>query len=417
MNITIINKEEFVDSDYLFQKAPIYCKLYRTARELVRKKKITDFVFAKLVDKKWVISDGKSYKFDKVFFKKLFVKSIPEINQEKVITDDNNIELAPDIIHLENNEKFKDDQDKIVEIETRGDRKVDSIYFKVKDVMSGFAMTSLDNTIIDKKRHGYIEGVHYKYFNCLKKVNDGKKFDKIKKELYLTYEGMLRVLFASHSPNVKPFIKWATEILFTFQLGLKEDKKILVNKLLGCDIDQSRKILNCNSSKISSIYLITLGIVKDLRDTFNIPELFNDDYVVVKYGRSDDLQRRLQEHQTKYNKLNNVNVMLKLYSYVDDELAPQAENDIKMIFQLSNNILKHTNYNELAIINPIDFDKIKKAYDIIKNNYSGNAKEYIHKINMIEKDCEIKLLQKDNIILQKDNEILHLKLQLATKQI
>ena len=118
MNILTINNDEFVESDYLFQKAPVYCKLCRTARDLVRKKKITEYVFAKLVGKKWSVSDGKSYKYDKVFFKKSFIESIPEVKQEKVIMDDDNIELAPDIIELENHEKFRDNEGKIINIET-----------------------------------------------------------------------------------------------------------------------------------------------------------------------------------------------------------------------------------------------------------------------------------------------------------
>jgi hypothetical protein len=33
MEVTIINKEKYISSDILFVKAPVYCKLSRTARE------------------------------------------------------------------------------------------------------------------------------------------------------------------------------------------------------------------------------------------------------------------------------------------------------------------------------------------------------------------------------------------------
>jgi hypothetical protein len=122
----------------MFQKAPVYCKQFRNARELVKKKEITDFIFAKLIDKTWTVSDGKSRKYDKVFFKKSFIQNIPEINNENIIVDNNNIQLAPDIIELENNEKFKDADGKIINIQTRGERKIDNIYFKVKDISNGF---------------------------------------------------------------------------------------------------------------------------------------------------------------------------------------------------------------------------------------------------------------------------------------
>lgn len=47
MEVTIINKEKYILSNILFEKAPVYCKLSRTVHELV-KKKITNYVFAKL---------------------------------------------------------------------------------------------------------------------------------------------------------------------------------------------------------------------------------------------------------------------------------------------------------------------------------------------------------------------------------
>ena len=166
MTVIIINKEEYISSDVLFEKAPLYCKLSRTGRDLIKKKKITDYIFAKLVNKEWCVSDGKSYKYDKIFIKKSFYDTIPEVKQDKVIVDDNNIPLAPDIIYLDDSEKFKDENGVCVEIETRGTRKVDSIYFKVKDVSISFKMDNLLTTIISSSSI-YKEFKHYKYFNCL----------------------------------------------------------------------------------------------------------------------------------------------------------------------------------------------------------------------------------------------------------
>ena len=120
MEVIIINKEEYISSDVLFEKAPLYCKVSRTGRDLIKKKKITDYIFAKLVNKVWCVSDGKSYKYDKIFIKKSFYDTIPEVKQDKVIVDDNNIPLAPDIIYLDDSEKFKDENGVCVEIETRG---------------------------------------------------------------------------------------------------------------------------------------------------------------------------------------------------------------------------------------------------------------------------------------------------------
>ena len=132
----------------------------------------------------------------------------------------NNIDgIEPEIIYLEDCKKIKDNDGNIIDIETRGERKVDKIYFKVKDVMKGFEMKFLNKTILDKRNNGYIEGIHYKLFNC-KKIVLNTNNTIIKKVMYLTYIGILRVLFASHSPRAHTFVKWATESLFTLQMGI-----------------------------------------------------------------------------------------------------------------------------------------------------------------------------------------------------
>jgi hypothetical protein len=54
---------------------------------------------------------------------------------------------------------------------------------------------------------------------------------------------------------------------------------------------------------------------------------------------------------------------------------------------------------------------------MIKNNYYGNNKDAIMKLNAMERDHKIELLtlQNTNNMLLKENEILQLKLMLATK--
>ena len=207
--------------------------------------------------------------------------------------------ILPEIIQLDDNQKFKDDNGNIVEIETRGERTVDKIYFKVKDVMSGFMMDRLDDVILNKRRHGYIINSHYKYFNCKKPIKDGKNTNKISKELFLTYEGMLRVLFASHSPNVKPFIKWATETLFVIQLGTTEQKQELVSNVLGVNAKVIKEVFNVDRNTLPCVYLFTLNTVDKLRESMKIDSKYADDSIVAKYGFTKDVSRRTGEPEEK----------------------------------------------------------------------------------------------------------------------
>lgn len=59
------------------------------------------------------------------------------------------------------------------------------IYFKVKDASVAFNMLYLNDVILNKNS-SYTEFLDYKYFSITNK-----------NELFLTYEGLLRVLFVS----------------------------------------------------------------------------------------------------------------------------------------------------------------------------------------------------------------------------
>ncbi len=203
-----INNKEYILGDYVYSNAPIYSKGCRSSRDIISKKQIEakNYIYARNKDNKWIISDGKSFKFDKIFFSKSFVDKIAELKQtDETITDDNNISKAPAIIILKDEEKFTDNDGNIIEIETRREREVDKIYFKVKDVSDSFMMPNLYKDIINKNT-SYEDDKDYKYFIIQKVENVSKKQLKLtttKKELFLTYEGMLRVLFVSKCGRAK----------------------------------------------------------------------------------------------------------------------------------------------------------------------------------------------------------------------
>ena len=385
MEIITINgsTSEYINSEDVFIKAPIYCKDSRNGRELIKNKKITDFIYAKPKENKWIISNGKSYKYDKILLLKSFVDTIPEISNPIVFNTESKYEVAPDIIHLENHEKFNDNDGNIIEIETRGERKVNNIYFKVKDVMIGFEMENLITTILNINSV-FTENEHYKYFNLKNKQNLQKI--TIKKELYLTYEGILRVLFASHNKKVKQFISWATETLFTCQLGEQEDKELLSSNLLGVSIKAVKQVFNKNISTVPCIYLLNLNTVEKLRTTLNISNNYSDDMIVCKFGCTKDIEQRIKEHTKTYGKIQNVELNLLMFSYIDPLFVFEAETNIKdYLYQY---LYKYESYNELIIINPKQLKQIKNQYEMIQNKYSGHIKELLLQI----KDLENKLL-------------------------
>ena len=159
MEIITIDNINYISGDYILSNAPIYCKGYRSSRDLIRQKKIdpSKYIYARYFNNTWIKTEGKSVKFDKVIIKEEIIKTIPELNKSnnnEIINDDKGIENAPNIIHLNDNEKFRDEDNNILEIETRGERKVNNIYFKVKDVSDKFNINHLYTTILDNNK-GY----------------------------------------------------------------------------------------------------------------------------------------------------------------------------------------------------------------------------------------------------------------------
>jgi len=72
----MIRNNEYILVENIFNKAPVYCKESRNGRELIKNKKITDYIYAKIKEGVWIQSDGKSYKYDKILLKKSFVETI-----------------------------------------------------------------------------------------------------------------------------------------------------------------------------------------------------------------------------------------------------------------------------------------------------------------------------------------------------
>jgi hypothetical protein len=401
MEIIKLNNNEYVQADYILSKALVYSKGIRTGKELIKKHNIdnTNYIFGrKNKENQWIQTEGKSLKFDKVLFLLNFVNTINEIKEEDA-------SIAPPIIKLKDEEKFYDDEGNFINIEVRGVKEVDKIYFKVKDVAKGFNMKNLDKSIIMENTN-YKLDIDYIYFNC-KKINSLYK-KTIKKTLFLTYNGILKVLFTSRVGLVNKFISWATKTLFTLQMGTKEEKQKLFDKVLGNDIESSRNAIKCNTNKISCIYLLTLGYVKDLRKEMNISDNFSDEDIVCKYGFTDNLDRRLMEHKNNFSKIKNVDVKLKYYTFIDTNELSKAENNMKNIFNFNNSIIQYQDYKELVVLSIKNLDYIKEEYEKCRRLFNGNQEDNLKHIDFLKNQIDKLTLQL--IIKDKDIENLQEKL-------
>ena len=68
---------------------------------------------------------------------------------------------------------------------------------------------------------------------------------------------MIKLLYSSHSKKAKTFRKWATNTLFTTQMGTQEQKEKLALNLLGSPSESVRDVLKSSVNAVSCIYLFS----------------------------------------------------------------------------------------------------------------------------------------------------------------
>jgi hypothetical protein len=221
----------------------------------------------------------------------------------------------------------------------------------------------------------------------------------------------------SRNKQVKQFQDWAEEKLFTIQMGETEEKLNLGTSILNIQVKTYKAIFNKHASKFPCIYLLSLGTVESLRETFEINTSVSDDSVVYKYGFTDDLGRRIGEHEEKYGKLKNVKIELSVFHIIDPKYTCDAEGDIREECNTYQINLKITGYNELIVLNKKQLEHIKKNYGRIGRDYAGHSIELQEQIAILKNDLRMKDYEIDKLkTLVETNEKYH-KLELNNKDL
>jgi hypothetical protein len=293
-------------------------------------------------------------------------------------------------------------------------------------VSVGFGMPSLSRNILRHKyvdvENGYEYGVHYKAF---KRVPSGET-NKQEMALYLTYKGLLRVLFVSRNRNVDKFQDWAEEKLFTIQMGTRDQKVKLGAEVLNTSPRILKAIFDKHASTFPSIYLMSLGKVRDVRETFGIPDDKPDDSTVYKFGFSEDLARRVTEVQSEYSKLPGVTVDPAIYQFIDIKYTSEAENEVRETCTVYEVRVKKTTQgkNELIVLDDKQFANMKKTYRRIGDDFAGatlGLQKKIAELKDIIKEIEYKGLKQEieykDSLHKKDIELHKKDIELHKKDI
>lgn len=421
----MINEKEYYNADDLRKNYPDQFKgCSKSVRNIIKKKDIksNNYIYATNKGTEWKLSNTvKPSNRAKLLIcadwvKKHFIKQ--KFNSvDKILIKDIPTHI-PSILELKDTEKFRDNLGNIIDIETRGERTPSGIYFRAKDVITALKMPNLYGTI-KREKSGYLINEHYKFFS----FGDS---DFVQKKMYITYKGMLKILFCSRSGRTNEFIDWATNTLFTVHIGTNEQKEQLVSGIIGVPAEVLRHVLKTSISSIPCIYRFALGKVKDLRKKMNILEHISDDYIIIKYGYTDDLMRRTGEHIKTYKNISSCNLELMNYVFVDPKYLSKAEVNIKNFFANIEIPLKYGTLNELVAINPKHEKTIIQHFKYMYLEYSGSVKCLTDKITELKNQMTIdkerhqwelkdkdRIIENQNLVIEKkelENKLLRLKL-------
>ena len=284
----------------------------------------------------------------------------------------------------------------------RGERKHDKIYFKVNDLMNVFENKNLHDNIIDK-RSSYIGNEDYHFFI---NPDTGSSQEQAKKELFVSYNGLMKIINNSKKGIAKQFKKYIDEVVFSSFWGTQDQKIETCKKILNVDAEQLKSLMSKTSADICCLYLI------DIKKN----DTEGHDINLYKYGFTEKIKRRFVEHIKTFGN----NITLDQFIMIPKNMLSQAETEFKNC--ISNYSIPHNESDEIIKLNKNSYGNIKNIFKVISDKYCGEQKdliqshqkeitEYKHQIELHRMELE----KKDLIIKNKDIEIelLELKLKFA----
>jgi hypothetical protein len=283
-------------------------------------------------------------------------------------------EEAPTILVLDNEEKFKDKDGNIIEIEVRGERKYNKCYFKVKDVSNGFGMPNLNTTLLHKE-NTYEKNIDYKSFTVKNLDNVLKVSSKI--YLFLTFTGFQKLINVSRQ-------KFDNNLIFTMSKWLQQFDYSRLKKYNIPNMSEEYR------PKLGYVYCVTSKILNAIKIGFWTGQICNlRKRYITTYGNDIELYTF---YTNKPHKLESMcHKYFELYKITNE------------LFQ-KEYLKNYLNYLELNKITPTQIQ--------MENTNNNIFLEYDHNIIETINNLKKQLMeeQKKSLIKDKEIELLNNKL-------
>jgi hypothetical protein len=362
-----------LDDLILYDKAYFYGCLKRK-RDALTKRNISenDYFYAKIGKNGWEESN-ENYKRAKILLKSDWVKSnVTKFvdmygTSKSIATIKPVLREAPPVLELEEHEKFRDEDENVYEVEVRGVREEDKIYFRGRDIEKLFEMDRLVDIV--KQENTYTIVQDYEQFLLVKNTGDlcfGPIETKPVKRTFFTYNGLLKVIFRSNSGTAYRFRKWATKILYTAHLGTEEQRFEQALDIAGVNASLVKQVFDTCVTKVPCVYLFYVGKVSKMLKYY--PELKQyRSGMVYKYGMTISLHRRLIEHIRDYGSLKESDLKLSQWSPINEKCISKAETALSRYFK--DKKVPFQGHEEVIILSRTDMVDVKAKYMEIYNTF------------------------------------------------
>ncbi|KAJ3152459.1 hypothetical protein HDU86_005640 [Geranomyces michiganensis] len=334
-----------------------------------------DYAFGSRKRSRWYLAEA-SNRHAKLFVSRDWVVNMATTG----VADTSVVPEDPEEDEDQDFREFKDAQQNILSVEVRGERTYEGCFFLATDVSTqllGREATAVTKWASDQ-RSSFIQA-HWRSM----RVNGRPR-------LFLTYRGLVYALNNSRSEYAENFCDQAARILFAVNLGTVEDRAALVVDTLG--LDTVRCVFRRITPAASIVYLINLGTVGELRDSLGIEtEGVPNDYVVLKWGYSENLCDRFAAHMQHFGKVRGCQPRLQKAILLDRMQLSVCETEVKNFFELQSKVLRLSGHEilrngktkqgppltELAAVPPSSIKTVEKFYEVLQRQHGGNYKDIV----------------------------------------
>ena len=355
---------------------------------------------------------------------------------ERKAYDPEDLEVLPPIVRLSEDQGFRDAEGLRHNIDMRGTCSLEGIAFNALDLQRAFGIDRVYMTVTHSNSDYEVDR-HYRWYvdpseirtgcdensatpgteNALSANKNG--LGGTKKHLYLTYLGVVKLLFCSRSKRVDEFQNWAINVLFTHQFGDQDAKDHLAADLLGVKHKAVSDAFRSSFKEIPCIYLMEIGPVAAIRTHFEqhpeetAPNLegLADHHILYKFGVTKDLARRHKEHLALYGKWAR-SFKCKHFLYVDATYRNRAETHIKRFFKLAGMWVNDAKYDELAAIPTERMVELRQCFNDAHTMFTSQSREVIQQKDAMEREHRHEM---EMLLAEKDKEILRVKLECAER--